>query len=158
MMEEEMKNVWQNLHFSIYICTRPHLQMSMSEVVYLKYWWTHESTYFQTPSQSLPTSCRPKADWNLSHRCYCWPGNSPTTLFLLSPMHCCNSQLSHSKVCWDRRLCIVWTAGGNVVCFLFINNFHMQQQLEAKSQRFRVRTRCGGGVSGSAALWQTQNA
>ncbi len=80
--------------------------------------------------------------WNLIHRSNCWSGNSPATLFLFSlpPEQCCSYELSHNNLCWDCRLYIVWTAGGNGLCFLFKNYFLLQQQLEAKSELLLVST------------------
>ena len=112
---------------------------------------------FQTPSLSLQTSCRFKVGWNLLHRSNCWPGNGPATLFLffLPPERCCPYQLSHNNLCWDCRLCIVWTAGGNGLrffIFLYKNYFHLQQQLEAKSELLLL---CTCVVVGAGGLTMT---
>lgn len=50
----------------------------------------------------------------------CWSGDSPATLFLFSlpPERCCPYALSHNNLCWGCGLYILWTAGGNRLCFL----------------------------------------
>lgn len=80
--------------------------------------------------------------WNLFHRCKRWSGDGSATLLLFSlpPKWCCPYELSLNNLCWDCRLHIVWTAGGNGLFFLSKAFFHSQQQLEAKSKLLPAST------------------
>lgn len=87
---------------------------------------------FQTPSPSLQPSCSFKGN-ETSIISLTWRQS-----FMLSSSSLCLQSnvalgLSHNYLCWDCRLYSVWTAEGNTLHFYPKAVFHLQQQLEAKT-------------------------